>query len=84
MFFFFLPTEAATIPIAMMAYRSDRRGVKPITDVALRGLFRVWHPAREFSIMARSPKELLLRGRRYVCSLTRLSRLAMDPQLRGN
>ena len=32
-----LPTEAATIPIQLMAYRSDRRGVKPIATLALRG-----------------------------------------------
>jgi hypothetical protein len=35
------PTEAATIPIELMAYRSDRRGEKPVTSV----VFEVTCPA---------------------------------------
>ena len=36
------------IPIAMMAYRSDRRGGKPMTSVALRGLAPIGSPRANF------------------------------------
>jgi hypothetical protein len=39
MTFFLSPTEAATISIEMMAYRSDRRGEKPVTWLAFQGPF---------------------------------------------
>lgn len=56
---FVLSNEAAPIPIDMMAYRSDRRGVKPIATLALRGRSIDWLLARGFSIMARSIELLL-------------------------
>jgi hypothetical protein len=44
----FFPTEAATIPIVLMVYRSDRRGIKPITLVASEAVVTDWLPARGF------------------------------------
>jgi hypothetical protein len=80
---FSLPIEAATIPIALMAYRSDRRGVKPITPLALlRSFSAIGSPCAAFH-HGPELEEAPLRGRRYVCSLTFSSPDEMGAQPRG-